>query len=178
MDTTVQLHDAHFESLLTARQIAEKVDELAQQIDQAYAGIPFQCIAVLNGAFVFAADLCRALKTPLKISFVKASSYKGTQSTGEVTELIGLVEDLSGVQVLIIEDIVDTGSTLLKIRNSILEKGAASVKIATCLFKPDNYTQNFPIDWVGFEIPDDFVVGYGMDYDGLGRGLEGIYKIQ
>ena len=135
-------------------------------------------IAVMNGAFLFAADVMRKITIPnAEISFIKLSSYSGTETTGKVNQLIGISDDISGRNIIILEDIVDTGITLEKIISLLEKENVANIKIATLLFKPKAYKKYFPIDYVGIEIPNDFIVGYGLDYDGLGRNINGIYKI-
>ena len=136
-------------------------------------------IAVLNGSFLFAADVMRKITIPnAEISFIKLSSYSGTKTTGEVNELIGINEDIKARNVIILEDIIDTGITLNKIISLLKKEDVADVKIATLLFKPDSYTKNIHIDFIGKSIPNDFVVGYGLDYDEIGRNLPHIYKLK
>ena len=136
-------------------------------------------IAVLNGSFLFASDIMRKITLPdAEISFIKLSSYSGTKSTGNVNELIGLNKQIKNRNVIILEDIVDTGNTLEKIIKILKEKKVASYKIATLLFKPDAYTKNINIDYIGKSIKNDFVVGYGLDYQEIGRNLPHIYKLK
>jgi hypoxanthine phosphoribosyltransferase len=134
-------------------------------------------LVVLNGSFMFAADLLKEVTIPCEISFIKVASYHGTSSTGNVTELIGLTEDITGRTVVIVEDIVDTGITLERLMNVLTRKKVKQIKIATVLLKPQSYKKEFKVDYVGIEIPNDFVVGYGLDYDGLGRNLKEIYVL-
>jgi hypoxanthine phosphoribosyltransferase len=126
---------------------------------------------------MFAADLLKEVTIPCEISFIKVASYHGTSSTGNVTELIGLTEDITGRTVVIVEDIVDTGITLERLMNVLTRKKVKQIKIATVLLKPQSYKKEFKVDYVGIEIPNDFVVGYGLDYDGLGRNLKEIYVL-
>ena len=126
---------------------------------------------------MFAADLLKEVTIPCELSFIKVASYHGTSSTGTVTELIGLTEDLRGRTVVIVEDIVDTGITLERLINVLSRKNVKQTKIATVLLKPDSFKKNIKVDYIGIEIPNDFVVGYGLDYDGLGRNLKEIYVL-
>jgi hypoxanthine phosphoribosyltransferase len=134
-------------------------------------------LAILNGAFVFASDLMRKITIPCEISFVKYSSYSGTTTTEEVKRLIGVEEDISGRHVIIVEDIIDTGITVEKIMAELDLKHPASVKIACFCFKPEAFRKDYPIDYIGMKIPNDFIVGYGLDYNGYGRNLPEVYKI-
>jgi hypoxanthine phosphoribosyltransferase len=136
-------------------------------------------IAVMNGSFLFAADIMRKITIPnSEISFIKLSSYSGTETTGEVNELIGISDDISGRNIVILEDIIDTGITLEKIMSLLEKENVADIKVATLLFKPDAYQKQINIDFIGKSIPNDFVVGYGLDYDELGRNLPHIYKLK
>ncbi len=134
-------------------------------------------LAVLNGSFMFASDLMKEVSLPSKISFIKLASYHGTSSTGNVSELIGLTEELKDKTVVIIEDIVDTGNTMEKLFATLHQKNVKQIKVATLLFKPEAYKKSFPINYPGITIGNDFVVGYGLDYDGYGRNLKEIYVI-
>lgn len=134
-------------------------------------------LAVLNGSFMFASDLMKEVNLPSKISFIKLASYHGTSSSGNVSELIGLTEELKDKTVVIIEDIVDTGNTMEKLFATLHQKNVKQIKVATLLFKPEAYKKSFPINYPGITIGNDFVVGYGLDYDGYGRNLKEIYVI-
>ena len=137
------------------------------------------CIAVMNGAFLFAADLMRKITIPnTEISFIKLSSYAGTETTGEVSELIGVENNISDRNIVVLEDIIDTGITLEKIITLLEKENVADIKIATLLFKPDAYKKDVHIDFIGKSIPNNFVIGYGLDYDELGRNLPHIYKLK
>ena len=136
-------------------------------------------ISVLNGSFMFSSDIMKKITLPnTEISFVKLSSYSGTQTTGEVRELIGLGQNIRNRNVIILEDIIDTGITLEKIISLLEKEEVADIKVATLLFKPDAYTKEIPIDFIGKSIPNDFVVGYGLDYDEIGRNLPHIFKLK
>lgn len=134
-------------------------------------------LVVLNGSFVFAADLLREVNIPCEISFIKLASYEGISSSGKVTELIGLKENIHNRTIVIVEDIVDSGHTIDNLTKELMAKQAKAIKVATALFKPHAYQKEHPIHYVGFEIENDFVVGYGLDYEGLGRNLKDIYVL-
>ncbi|MEY4936255.1 MAG: hypothetical protein RIS64_2614 [Bacteroidota bacterium] len=172
------LHHKKFEIFITAAQIQARVEAMGQQIVADYQGKNPLFIGILNGAFVFAADLLRACEgIDAEIAFTKLSSYKGTTSTGAVTTLIGLDTPLKNRHIIIAEDIIDTGKTLSVFLNIIQHEKPASIALATCLFKPTALQHPLQIDYCGFEIPNEFVIGYGLDYDGLGRDLKDIYQI-
>ncbi|OYQ35717.1 hypoxanthine phosphoribosyltransferase [Flavobacterium cyanobacteriorum] len=135
-------------------------------------------VGVLNGAFMVVSDFMKHYKSPCEVSFVKLSSYEGTATTNHVKQLIGLNQDLSGRTVVIIEDIVDTGNTIKELIKMFEGHNIRQLKTATLFFKPEAYTKNIKLDYVGFEIPNKFIVGYGLDYDGLGRNLPEIYQLQ
>lgn len=172
----VKLKDLEFEPYLTHDEIQDIVRQVAYKINEDYAGKEPLFLAVLNGVFMFSSDLMKELCLNCRISFVKVSSYEGTQSTGMVKELIGIGEDLKGKDVILLEDIVDTGNTMAQILPGLLEKEPASLEIATLLLKPAALQHDLDLKYVGKEIPNDFIVGYGLDYDGLGRNLRAIYK--
>lgn len=173
----IKLKDKVFAPYIPAQDIAVRIGELGGRITADYEGKCPLFLAVLNGSFMFAADLIREVKTDCQISFVKLASYHGTNSSGEVRELIGLNEDIRGREVVIVEDIVDTGLTIDKVVQALEKHGPASVRIATLLYKPKAYKGSQTIHYAAIEIPNDFIVGYGLDYDGLGRNLKDIYKI-
>jgi len=175
--TRVRLHDKEFEPFLPASEVAAAIDRLAVELTAKYDGKRPLFLGVLNGAFFFASELLKRLPIECEISFVKVASYHGTRSTGTVSQLIGLNEKIEGRHVVILEDIVDTGGTVRHIMDILAERHPASVSVATLLFKPDAYTQNVPIEHVAIRIPNAFVVGSGLDHDGLGRNLGGLYKI-
>ena len=174
----IKLHDKTFEVYIPEAELAEIVQHLAKQINIASISRPL-FIAVLNGSFLFAADVMRKIAIPnSEISFIKLASYQGTKSTGSVNELIGLSQDLENRNIIILEDIIDTGNTLEKIIELFQNKKIASFKPATLLYKPKAYKKDIPIDFIGKSIPNDFVVGYGLDYDEIGRNLPHIYKLK
>lgn len=174
----VIVHGRVFEPYLTEETIEQAVSNIADQLNQDYKNQKIIFVAVLNGSFMFCSDLLKKIKLDCEISFVKLTSYEGTSSTGKVQELIGLQQDVSETHVVLVEDIVDTGNTLEKLHEIFEGKNLASLKIATLLYKPSAYKKNLPIDYIGKEIPNEFVLGYGLDYDGLGRNLASIYKLK
>lgn len=175
----IQLKDKYFETFITAEEIHQEVKSLAATINSEYAGKQIVFVAVLNGAFMFASDLMKEITLDCEITFVKVSSYKGgLNSTGRVDELIGLTTALKGREVIIIEDIVDTGITMDKIHKIIELEKPNSLKICTLLYKPAAHEGKHKPDYIGFSIPNAFVVGYGLDYDELGRNLREIYQVK
>lgn len=171
------IHDKYFVPYISKEEISEKVSEIARSINKDYVGKQPLFIAILNGSFVFAADLFKQITIPAEISFVKLSSYNGTSSTGSVVTSIGLENNVSNKDVIIIEDIVDTGKTLNDFLPELKKLRPASVKICTLLHKKECTTYPIGIDYMGFEIPDRFVVGYGLDYNGLGRNINELLQI-
>jgi len=173
----IQILDKTFREFITEDEIQGKIDELATQINHDYKGKEVIFIGILNGAFMFAADLLRRIELNAQITFIKLASYTGTNSSGSVKELIGWNEDLKNRSVIITEDIVDTGITLEHTVDNLIIRNVKDISIAAFLLKPAAYRKNIPIDYTGFEIPNDFVVGYGLDYNGLGRNLRSLYKV-
>lgn len=173
----VTLKDKTFVPYITADKIRESVQSVADKINSELIGENPLFLVVLNGSFMFAADLLKEVTIPCEISFIKLASYHGTSSTGVVTEMIGLTEEVKGRTIVVIEDIVDTGVTVEKLHNVLTKKGVKQIKIATFLLKPEAYKKNITIDYVGLSIPNDFVVGYGLDYDGLGRNMKEIFVL-
>ena len=172
------LHNKVFEVFITENKIQKIVESIANNINTTKIKDPL-FIAVLNGSFLFAADIMRKITLPnAEISFIKLSSYEGTKTTGNVNELIGINKDISKRNIIILEDIIDTGITLEKIITLLKKENVADIKVATLLFKPDAYTKNINIDFIGKSIPNNFVVGYGLDYDENGRNLPHIYKLK
>lgn len=173
----ITVHDKTFETYLAEGTIQQRVKELARQIDADYAGKRPLFIAILNGSFMFAADLFKYLQIEAEISFIKISSYQGMQSTGRVVTTIGLDDDLFGRDVILLEDIVDTGKTLHNFLPRLEHQQPRSLRLATLLHKPEATEFPLQLDYVGFSIPNKFVLGYGLDYDGLGRNLKEIYQL-
>ena len=173
----VTIKDKTFGVSMPEAQIKERVKELAQQISKDMEGKTPLFLAVLNGAFIFAADLMREMTIPCEISFVKLASYQGTTSTGTIKEVIGINEDLTGRTVVIVEDIVESGLTIKRMMEQIGTRNPASVQVCTLFFKPEKLKEDLTLDYVAFSIPNDFIVGYGLDYDQQGRQLRDVYSL-
>ena len=173
----IRIKDKCFRPSIPEAEILERVQAVADRINKDMAGKNPLLLAVLNGAFIFAADLMREMTIPCEISFVKLASYQGTISTGKVQEVIGLNEDLTGRTVIIVEDIVDTGRTMKQMMESLGTRRPASLHICTLFVKPTKLEEPLDIDYSAFSIPDDFIVGYGLDYDQAGRQLKDVYTI-
>lgn len=173
----IRVHDKQFEPYLNAAMIADRIKEIAGKLNKDYADKKPLFIAILNGSFMFASDLFKELAIDAEICFIKLASYKGTKSTGHVLTAIGLDMDLFGRDVVIVEDIVDTGKTLSEFLPQLKHQQPASLKIVALLHKPEATVFPITIDYLGFSIPNKFVVGYGLDYDGLGRNIPEIFKL-
>ncbi len=174
----VKLHNKYFEMFISENEINAIIHTMAKNINELRISDPL-FIAVLNGSFLFAADVMRKINIPnAEISFIKLTSYSGTKSTGDVNKLIGINGDISGRNIIILEDIIDTGITLEKIMSLLKKENVAEIKVATLLFKPKAYKKDITINFIGKSIPNDFVVGYGLDYDEIGRNLPHIYKLK
>ena len=173
----IKVRDREFAVSIPEEKIKARVAEVATQISHDLEGKRPLFLAVLNGSFVFAADLLRGIETPCEISFVRMASYEGTSSTGAVKQLIGLKEDIKDRTVVIVEDIIDSGLTMVHLLELLKEKQPADIKIAALLVKPGNLKVELDIPYCCFEIPNDFIVGYGLDYDGEGRNLPSIYTV-
>jgi hypoxanthine phosphoribosyltransferase len=172
----MKIKDLAFQQFINKSKIQQKVRQLADQLNTDYGDKIPLFLPILNGSFIFASDLVKQLEMPCKVSFVKVSSYAGTTSTGQLKTLIGLEESLFNQDILIVEDIVDTGLTLQKIVDELKSLGTRSVEVVALLRKTPAREKGIPVKYVGFEIENEFVVGYGLDYDGLGRNLKDIYK--
>jgi len=173
----VKVRDKEFSLFLTAEEIDKAVEQVAEMINADMQGKDPLFLCVLNGAFIFASDLLKKVEVDCEISFVKLSSYVGTQTTNTVRELIGLDQVLTDRTVVVVEDIIDTGITMSYTLEKLRKLGASDVRIATLLFKPEAFKKDYPIDYVGIVIPNEFIVGYGLDYNGHGRNFPDIYKI-
>lgn len=171
------VHDKTFELSIPFSQIDTAIAHMSVQMDIDLKDKDVVMLCILNGSFMFAADLMKKLTVPCRVTFVKVTSYEGTGSVGTVKELIGLNEDLKGKTVVILEDIVDTGRTIQQIIKTVQEKEPAEIKIATMLYKPTACVFPVKLDYVGLEIPDEFMVGYGLDYDGYGRNFPDMYTL-
>ena len=174
---TVKIKDKSFRVSIPEAEIKERVKVLAEQMSKDLEGKNPIFLGVLNGSFIFAADLMREMTVPCEISFVKLASYQGTTSTGKVQEVLGINENLSGRTVVIVEDIVESGQTMKQMIESLGTRNPTSVHICSLFFKPEKLKEELTLDYVAFSIPDDFIVGYGLDYDGLGRELKDVYTI-
>ncbi len=173
----MEIKDKSFEVYIEKSKISARVKALAKEINKDYEGKNPLFIAILNGAFMFAADLMKHVNISSEITFIKVSSYEATKSTGNLKELVGLQENIFKRNIIFIEDIVDTGNTLSNLTESFTELGPASMEIATLLYKPEAIQKEINLKYVGFSIPNDFVVGYGLDYDGYGRNTKSIFKL-
>ncbi len=173
----IRILDKTFREFITEDVIKTRIEDLARQINKDLAGKDVVFLGILNGAFLFAADLFRRIELPARISFVKLASYEGTSSSGTIKELIGWNEDIRNKTIVITEDIVDTGNTLERIVDELIIRKASEIRVAAMLHKPAAYTKDIPLNYIGFEIPNDFVVGYGLDYDGYGRNLPSVYTL-
>jgi len=177
MTNNIKILDKEFSIFISAAEIEAAVDKVAQRINTDLKGKNPLFIVILNGAFMFASDLMKKITLDCEVSFVKLSSYAGTSSSQNVKKLIGINEELHGRSIIIVEDIIDTGLTMEKLIADIQKLQPDDIRLATCLFKPNAFQKSYPIDYVGIEIPNDFIVGYGLDYDGYGRNYPEIYKI-
>jgi hypoxanthine phosphoribosyltransferase len=175
--SNVVINGHSFKIKITAAEIKKAVADIAKQINTDLNGKKPLFIAVLNGSFMFAADLMKKITIECGISFIKLESYNGVASTGVIKELIGINEEIKGRTIVIVEDIIDTGNTIESVYNSLKKLGASEIKIATLLFKHEAYTKTIAIDYSAIVAPNDFLVGYGLDYKGLGRNLTDIYVL-
>jgi adenylate kinase len=178
MKKSVTLHGLKFMMLVSSRKIQGAVSGIAKKINRDFKNQNPLFLAVLNGSFLFAADLLRKIKIECEISFIKVSSYSGTASTGKINTLIGVNENLNKRPVIILEDIVDSGNTLEAVMSEIKKHNPDTVCVATLFFKPGTYRKKIPLDYIGLKVPDKFLVGYGLDYNGQGRNLEDIYALK
>lgn len=175
--TTIEVKDKTFAISIPEAEILQRVKAVAARINEDYQGQSPIFLAVLNGSFIFAADLLREINLPCEISFVKLASYQGTQTTGAIRELIGLNVDITGRPVIVVEDIVDTGVTMAHMLETLKRQNPASIDVCTLLLKPGKLQAKLDIRYCCLEIPNDFIVGYGLDYDGLGRNTRDIYTL-
>ncbi len=175
---TVQIKDKEFEIFIDNSTIEQNIERIANQINKDLHGKDPIFITVLNGAFMFAGELMKKISIPSEITFVRLASYQGTSSTEIVQQLLGLNQSIQGRNVIIVEDIVDTGNTMIALKAILEEMNPLDIKIATLLFKPNALKHDLHIDYVAIEIPNDFIVGYGLDYDGYGRNLNDIYILK
>ena len=174
----IQLHDKKFVSFISDQEIEFAIAKMATLIAADFANETPIFVGILNGSFMLVSDFMKQYKNPCEVSFIKMASYDGTLSTNEVKQLIGLDQDLYGRTVVVLEDIVDTGNTLVALKELFIKQKVKHFKIATLFFKPEAYKQDLKIDYIGIRIPNKFIVGYGLDYNGLGRNLPEIYQLQ
>ncbi|TRX40050.1 hypoxanthine phosphoribosyltransferase [Flavobacterium restrictum] len=174
----IQLHDKQFVPFISSKEIAFAVAKMVNQIEDDFADEIPVFVGVLNGSFMVVSDFMKLYKSPCEVSFIKLASYEGTASTGAIQQLIGLNQDLTGRSVIVLEDIIDTGNTLVELKALFKQQNVKHFKIATLFFKPEAYKKDLKIDYIGIRIPNKFIVGYGLDYDGLGRNLPEVYQVQ
>ena len=173
----IVINNRKFSGLINNERIINEIGRLAQEITTDYKDRNPLFVVILNGAFMFAADLLKELEMEMRITFIRVASYEAMESTGSVKDLLGLAENISGEDIILVEDIIDSGLTVRKVISDMKEMGAASVSVATLLHKEDRVHSDLPIDYIGFTIDDRFVVGYGLDLDGIGRNLKHIYAL-
>jgi hypoxanthine phosphoribosyltransferase len=173
----IQLHDKSFEPFISSEEIDFAISNMAKQMDDDFFDEIPVFVGILNGSFMVLSDLMKHYRGMCEVSFIKLASYEGTESTNTVKQLIGINENLEGRTVVIVEDIVDTGNTIQELKAIFKEKKIKHLKIATLFFKPDAYKKDIKIDYVGIRIPNKFIVGYGLDYNGLGRNLADVYQL-
>lgn len=174
----MQLRDLQFTPFISEAEITSAIERLAVRVNEDYKGENPIFLGILNGAFLFASELIKRFNGDCEVNFVKLSSYEGTGSSGQVKQLLGLSQPLKGRRVIVLEDIIDTGTTLESIYELLEKEQVKDFRIATLFYKPEAYKKNFPLDYVAMEIPNDFIVGYGLDYEGLGRNLTQVYKLK
>lgn len=173
----IQVLDKTFRVSIPEAQIQKEVRRVAQEIKQDLDGKEPLFLPVLNGSFIFAADLLREVDIPCEVSFIKLTSYQGTRSTGEIREVIGLAKDITDRHVVIVEDIIDSGLTMAHMIETLKAHNPASIKVCTLLMKPNALKVEVPVDYCCMKIPNDFILGYGLDYDGFGRNTRDIYTV-
>ena len=174
---TIRIKDKQFKTFITEEQILKEVARVGEEINSDLADANPLFVSVLNGSFMFTADLMKHVSVPCEISFVKLASYAGTSSTGKVKELVGLNDDITGRTIVIVEDIIDTGLTMERLIETLKARNPKEIRIATLLVKPDKLKVDLDINYIAMNIPNDFIVGYGLDYDGLGRNYRDIYTV-
>ncbi len=174
----IHLHDKTFVPFISSEEIDFAIKNIAKQMDDDFFDEVPVFVGILNGSFMVLADLMKQYRGMCEVSFLKLASYEGTASTNDVKQLIGINENLEGRTVVIVEDIVDTGNTIEELKTIFKEKKVKHLKIATLFFKPESFKKDIKIDYIGIRIPDKFIVGYGLDYDGLGRNLADVYQLK
>jgi len=174
----IQLHDKQFVPFISAEEINFAIAAIASQVEADFGDETPVFVGVLNGSFMVVSDFLKHYKKPCEVSFIKLASYEGTASTNEVKQLIGINQDLTGRSVIVIEDIVDTGNTVAELKDLFKKQNVKHLKIATLFFKPEAYKKDLKLDYIGIRIPNKFIVGFGLDYDGLGRNLPEVYQLK
>ena len=174
----IQLHDKQFVPFISSQEIDFALATMASQVEADFADEIPVFVGVLNGSFMVVSDFMKHYKKPCEVSFIKLASYEGTSSTNEVKQLIGLNQDLTGRTVIVIEDIVDTGNTVAELKDLFKKQNVKHLKIATLFFKPEAIKKDLKLDYIGIRIPNKFIVGFGLDYDGLGRNLPEVYQLK
>ncbi len=174
----IRLHDKDFIPFISAQELDFAIQNMAKQIEDDFLDDVPVFVGVLNGAFMVVSDFMKHYKGSCEVSFIKLASYEGTTSTNEVKQLIGLNQDLAGRTVIVIEDIVDTGNTIEELKELFKKQNVKHFKIATLFLKPEAYKKDIKLDYVGIRIPNKFIVGFGLDYDGLGRNLPEVYQLK
>ena len=177
--SNIRLYDKSFRPFISNEKIEEAIDKVAARINADFEGstdVPV-LLCVLNGAIMFTAELMKRLTFNCELVSIKLSSYEGTCSTGNIRQVMGLTGSIEGKRVIVVEDIVDTGNTIVNLVDMLREKGAAETRVCTMLLKPESYTKDLKLDYVAMEIPNDFIVGFGLDYDEIGRNLKDIYVL-
>lgn len=173
----IHLHDKTFEPFISSEEIDFAIKNMAKQMDDDFFDDIPVFVAVLNGSFMVMSDLMKQYRGMCEVSFIKLASYDGTKSSNEIKQLIGINENLEGKTVVIVEDIIDTGNTIEELKAIFKDKKVKHLKIATLFFKPEAYKKDIKIDYIGIRIPNKFIVGYGLDFDGLGRNLPDVYQL-
>jgi len=174
----IQLHDKQFVPFISAEEINFAIAAIASQVEADFGDETPVFVGVLNGSFMVVSDFLKHYKKPCEVSFIKLASYEGTASTNEVKQLIGINQDLTGRSVIVIEDIVDTGNTVAELKDLFKKQNVKHLKIATLFFKPEAFKKDLKLDYIGIRIPNKFIVGFGLDYDGLGRNLPEVYQLK
>ena len=174
----IQLHDKQFVPFISAEEINFAIAAIASQVEADFGDETPVFVGVLNGSFMVVSDFLKHYNKPCEVSFIKLASYEGTASTNEVKQLIGINQDLTGRSVIVIEDIVDTGNTVAELKDLFKKQNVKHLKIATLFFKPEAYKKDLKLDYIGIRIPNKFIVGFGLDYDGLGRNLPEVYQLK
>jgi len=174
----IKLHDLYFKPFISAQKIDEAVQKMVDDISSDLGDVIPVFVGVLNGSFMFVSDFVKKYPKPCEVTFIKLASYEGVKSTEDIQRLIGLTQDLTGREVIILEDIIDSGNTLDEVNRIFKNENVKSLKIATLFYKPEAYKKDHKLHYVGIKIPNRFIVGYGLDYDGLGRDLPEVYQLK